>query len=154
MAKRGRKPKNPQLKLLEGVRADRMGGEIPRSSVTKIACPDYLDQKAKAEWSRLVPKLEALGILDAVDESAIAIYCDAHSRWLKARETIESEGVVSETSSGNLKGNPAVAVAREAASQMLAILEQFGCTPLARGRLTIKVEGEIDEFDLFLKKKA
>lgn len=153
MAKRGRKPKNPQLKILEGVRADRRVGEIPRSVDAKITCPAYLDDSARAEWDRITPQLEALGILDACDEAAIAIYCDAHSRWLEARKTIAEHGVVTETALGGLKSNPAVSACREAAQQMLAILEQFGCTPLARGRLTVKIEKEIDEFDEFLKKR-
>jgi len=78
MATRGRKPKPTALKALEGNPGRRALNENepkPRGAVS--ACPDWLEDEAKAEWARMGEILARMGVLTEVDLTACAGYCQA-----------------------------------------------------------------------------
>jgi P27 family predicted phage terminase small subunit len=151
---RGRKPKPAELKILEGVRADR----IPSGVATAVAgvpeCPEHLDDDARAEWFRILPELQQLGVLSRTDGAALALYCDAYSQWVSANREIVTHGLMIETDLGGMKANPAVAMARAAKAQMHRLLVEFGCTPSSRGRISVsKAEPENALTELLRKRK-
>ena len=90
------------------------------------------------EWDRIVARIEPLGILTEADGPALAIYCTAYSRWVRARQLIEAKGLVVDTTDkprGCLKTNPAVAIAEAAEVAMGRILASFGLTPADRSKV-------------------
>jgi P27 family predicted phage terminase small subunit len=51
--------------------------------------PSWLSAAAKAEWKRRIPELNALGVLQKVDVTILAMYCTDFAEWEAAYEECE-----------------------------------------------------------------
>src|SRR5262245_20901412 len=92
---RGRKPTPTKLKIPNGNPGKRPLNDrepIPAAGIPD--CPDHLDAEAKAEWARIVPELEFMGLLTKVDRAALAAYCQAYSRWVNAEQQVAKHGII------------------------------------------------------------
>lgn len=107
------------------------------------ACPDYLNDYARAEWSRVADTLHAIGTLTQIDQTMFAAYCIAYSRWRHAEEDLErmaqtdgsTHAAVIRTKQGNLIQNPMVGVANTARREMQRLAAEFGLSPSARTQI-------------------
>ena len=146
----GRKPKPTAIKKLQG-----NPGKRPLNKAEpqpKKECPDipsHLDLEAIAEWERIVPELLILGILTRIDRAALAAYCMAYSRWVKAEKLIAEKGTLYKTKSGNIMTSPALWVANKAMEQMHKFLTEFGMTPSSRSRIKVSVKIAEDPYEDF-----
>lgn len=116
----------------------------------KIKCPSWLDKEAKKEWKRIYKELEELNLLTNVDITALAIYCDAYSKYIQANKEIEEKGMFVEytnkAGATNTIENPAINTAKKYADIIRRMCAEFGLTPSARAKLTLpkKEEKEVD----------
>jgi P27 family predicted phage terminase small subunit len=151
---RGRKAEPTPLKILKGTRKDRVNAEEPMPPAALPECPECLDSFGRAEWGRIVPQLEAMGVLAEVDGAALALYCAAYSQWVQADMEIGIYGLLVDTGMGGVKANPAVAMARAARAQMHSLLTEFGATPASRSKVKVRDEGKKDALGEFLKRNG
>ncbi len=120
--------------------------------------PRWLTAKAaKAEWDRVVPLLEAAGLLTELDQSLLASYCQNWSNYLTAESEIVKHGqvvyVTATTKTGNMTKplvNPAIRNASIFHKAFIASATKLGLTPLDRGRINAVEPNEDDELDRFL----
>ena len=92
---RGRKPKPTILRVLEGNPGKRPLNDCePTPPVCEPQRPDWLDEEAQAEWSRIVPELHEMGLLARADRAAMAAYCTAWSRWVQAEALVKKFGPI------------------------------------------------------------
>lgn len=160
---RGRKPKPTKLKLIDGTRPDRINTAEPVATPGRPDPPTHLDQVALEEWHRLIPVLEGMQVLTVADGSALAIYCEAHSRARAAQADIEKRGLMIETryerknKAGEVveeqtvvKLNPSTQVVNAANTVMLRVLTEFGLTPSSRSRIKADVAPAVDRLTAFL----
>lgn len=153
---RGRKPQPTPLKILSGARPDRVNHAEPNCPPSRPFRPAHLDgdHAACVEWDRLLPDLEAAGILSQIDGPALALYCAAFSRYIQSEKEVATHGLLIETASGGLKANPAVTMARECRTEMMRLLAEFGCTPSSRSRVKTSLnEKPKDLLSEFIAKK-
>lgn len=150
MATRGRKPKPPEVKALEGERPDRMPPAPPTPEDGVGDPPEVLDDEGRRQWHRLAPQLTRAGVLKSTDADALALYCDHYSRWVEANKQIKKEGLLTVGGQGALKMNPAVSIARESMAAMARLLSEFGATPSSRSRVSVAAEGPRDDLADFL----
>jgi P27 family predicted phage terminase small subunit len=144
----GRRPKPPHLKLLTGNPGKRpfhKGQPTPKLELSKP--PAHLDAEAKREWRRVAPQLYECGLLTVLDVDALAIYCASWSMWVEAEKQLEEQGLTVPGRSGTMKANPWLAVANQARRQMLAMAQEFGMTPLSRGRIKVEPPQSPDPFE-------
>jgi P27 family predicted phage terminase small subunit len=153
MGRRGPKPRPTALKIVAGVRADRINGSEPVAVPGRPECPEHLDATARTEWERIVPMLEESGVLSRVDGSAVALYCAAYSRWVTAKEKIEENGLVEVAGHGSLKVSPYVQIAQSAERDMLRLLAEFGGTPSSRSRVNAATPKPSDPFEAFVSRR-
>ncbi len=134
---RGRKPVPTAMKLLRGNPGKRpLNQREPKPPVTIPRCPQHLDAEARREWRRVSRELYDMGVLSLVDRPALAIYCQAWSRWVRAEKLMHKSGeVLKAKGSGALYQNPYLAVANKAMEQMARFLAEFGMTPVSRTRV-------------------
>ena len=133
---RGRKPKPTKLKLLAGNPGGRpLNDREPEPEVTIPDCPDHLTDVAKAEWERIAPELESLGLLSEIDRAALAGYCTAWGRWVEAEEQLKKTGTIVKSPNNFPIQSPFLAIANKALGQMREFLTEFGMTPSARSRV-------------------
>lgn len=146
MGQRGPKPKKPALKILAGNPGHR---PIPPASGHRVrrgapVRPVELTGEAAAEWDRLVPDLDAAGLLAVTDRGILAAYCLAVTDMLAARDAINREGrIVSEViqnSRGDVLGkrlreHPACRMLERASGRVDKYAAALGITAAARSRL-------------------
>lgn len=160
MGRRGPPPKPTALNELQGNPGKRAKNDRePKPTAGRPTMPSWLPKEAKAEWKRLVPELEKVGLLTVVDRTALAAYCLAHHELVDATRTLEAEGrIVSEAIVGRKKKDgvqvdevvghkkkqhPAVKLQRDAFTRVKQFLAEFGLTPASRARL--KTDGGEEE---------
>lgn len=152
MAKRGRKPKPPELKILTGT--SRRPANPVAATHGAPGIPDKPamvagDPIASAEWDVVVADLDGRGILSKSDRGILAAYCNAYSRLHNAwklcdvYETATRDGAA-------VKGNPAVAMASQASKDLARAAAELGLTPTARVRVG-PAAAAADSFDQFLQ---
>ncbi|MGF6932971.1 P27 family predicted phage terminase small subunit [Paraburkholderia sp. UCT70] len=139
-------PRKPTaLRIIEGNRGHRpipKNEPKPRRGVPKP--PAHLDSYALAEWDRITPELDAIGMLSTVDGTTLAAYCQCVSRWMQAEESIQrmkardklTSALMIKTSNGNAIQNPLVGVANRAMLMAIRFASEFGMSPAARARLS------------------
>lgn len=136
-------PRKPEaLSALEGNPGKRTYGETPKPKVGAPRPPHDLTGEALAEWGRIVPELEAIGLLSVVDRAALIAYVCSWATFDECRKDIEARGVMVEGRDGNLVKNPSVAMQRDALAQIKIWCSEFGLTPSSRAKMQIPGGGD------------
>jgi len=135
--------------------AEKVMGEAPPIKTTP---PAWLDETAKKEWRRLIKECKAMGILSTLDMGALAICCDAYSKYMAATLKINDTTLVgthtNKSGAKNLVINPFVMVAQKYSDTYKKYATDLGLTPAARMRMTTinTPEPEKDELIDFIKR--
>lgn len=171
------RPVPTELKKLGGNAGHRpLNAAEPKPTQGEPPMPEGLSGAAQAEWQRIVPELQTLGLLTIIDGSALAAYCQNYGTWFEAMLKIDEYGVITEvpimkkikvkTDEGktvyldeptgylSLKKNPAVTVANEAMKLMKSFLVEFGMTPASRAKLHVEGAKEENPLDVWLTKQG
>lgn len=118
----------------------------------KVSCPSWLDGVARAEWQRIIGDLKELELVSNLDLTALAMYCDAYSKYRVASELVRKEGPVIEfrnaTGAVNQVKHPAVEVMKTMAGIAKSYGAEFGLSFGARARLVPGPEEESKETEL------
>ncbi|MFC4608802.1 phage terminase small subunit P27 family [Streptomyces maoxianensis] len=111
--------------------------------------PDWLPEKARAEWDRVTAVCGTHPLwLQHGDVAILTAYCHTWATWLEAAQDIADRGsLVPGRSSADSAGddgprlvkNPSVQIARDAAAQLRALCRELGFSPDARRRVDIGV---------------
>jgi P27 family predicted phage terminase small subunit len=161
----GRRPKPTELKKIQGNPGKRrLNKSEPRPRAGVPQMPNGMPLEARAEWNRIAPILEKMGVLTAADGAALAAYCKLHAQILQAEAAIKKFGIVTAQFVGEgvvvLKKNPAVTVKAEALRLVKGFLLEFGLTPASRSKLTVSegrdLEPDVkaqDKLEDFLSRK-
>ncbi len=153
MGRRGPTPKPTHIKALEGNPGKRpLKGNNAKPRSVAPDCPDWLSAEAKAEWKRLAPELERLGLLTLLDRAAFSCYCQSFAHWVQAQRVLREHGTMYVTGSGRVRERPEVAIAGSFLKLMRAFAVEFGLTPSSRSRLSLPdpPADEDDEFATWL----
>lgn len=141
---RGRKPIPTATKKLRGNPGKRpLNKAEPQFARVLPRCPSHLSVEARREWRRVSAELYAQGLLTRVDRAALAGYCQAYGRWVRAEEALAQSSLVVKTVAGNIIPNPYLAIANRAMDDMRRFMVEFGMTPSSRSRIT--AAGPADE---------
>jgi P27 family predicted phage terminase small subunit len=151
----GRKKKPINLVVLEGNPGKRKIPATPQPPSDMPDPPKHLDAYGLEEWDRIAHGLNVMGVLSQVDQSALAAYCMAYSRWRTAEEEMQKRvakggalaGLVDKTAAGNIIQNCLVGIANKAAADMVRYAAEFGMTPSARARLGVGSEKPKSKFE-------
>jgi P27 family predicted phage terminase small subunit len=129
---RGRKPKPPGMSTR---RPDRLEQGPPAKLPP---CPPHLAGEARKEWYRMGRRLLSYGLMSELDRGGLAIYCQAWARWVEAEGQLAKFGTVVVPPSGFPVQSPYLAIANKAMEQMTRILVEFGMSPSARSKVTVR----------------
>ncbi|MCX4686774.1 phage terminase small subunit P27 family [Kitasatospora purpeofusca] len=104
--------------------------------------PAWLAEEARAEWARIVPELDRLGVLAHLDRAVLSTYCSAWAKFVAAEQLLQDDELVAERRAGNGPAkHPAWQIWRESATTVAALAKELLITPTARLR-TVKPEGD------------
>jgi P27 family predicted phage terminase small subunit len=122
-------------------RKDRAPKNEPEPELQIPPVPPELCDDAKLEWGRVSIQLFKLGLLSGIDRAALAAYCAAWGRWVRAERMLRklgdggADGLLTKTAQGNIIQNPLVGIANTAANNMMRFATEFGMTPSSRARV-------------------
>jgi P27 family predicted phage terminase small subunit len=144
----GRPPKPVELKIIEGRREGIDSGGRPIKAVPEFergepVMPIWLPAEARAEWNRVVPELNRLGLLKRIDGAALTAYCMTWQRFVESSAIVAAEGMVlHDDKQGRAQRHPALLTAEAASKELRAWCTQFGMTPSAEQRVA---SGKVDD---------
>jgi len=130
MASPGRKPKNPQLKVIEGNPGGRPIPAMPDLREMDAEAPDWLDGIAHLVWNRYCADLVGRRMLSDIDKELLAAGCAAWSRFVQATKFINVNGLTDKEGSAY----PEVKIAESSAKQARLIFNELGLTPAGRAK--------------------
>ena len=141
MGRRGPLPAPSNVRMLRG----NPGGHQPAHTVSERTpparpdAPEWLSEEARAEWDRVVPELDGLGILARVDRGVLALYCDTWGKFVAvSREIDGTDATVKPRNRGEGSvRHPLWTTYRALGGQLQSLASKLGCEPSARARLAI-----------------
>ena len=129
--------KSAAVHLLSGkqVKTNRLNLSLPTPEAGIPTPPKHLSNAARVYWKKIVPQLDAMGILTKVDATAIEMLCETYADIQGLRELQPL--------------TPAIARQISDTDRRLKNwLNEFGLTPASRSRVTAAEKSEDrDEFD-------
>ena len=133
----GRRPKPTALKVLKGVRRDRINQNEPKAQPGEPARPEALSPGAAAVWDRLAPLCLGQGTLSLSDGDAFATLCElVATRDLASREKSAPAFQVL-VGDNKPQEHPVLRLERATANALRPYFEKFGLDPQGRARLTV-----------------
>ena len=145
MAARGRPPKPTKVKERAGTLQRCRQKNEPTPDPELPPFPDWASQRAKPYWDEIGKYLYDNGLLTRLDQTALALLCEALCEYCDCRAIFEADAkdgnpaanYVVTTDKGNLIQHPAVGAMNKAWGKAVKMLTQFGMTPSARAGLAI-----------------
>jgi P27 family predicted phage terminase small subunit len=113
-------------------------------TIARPPMPRTLPEEAKAEWRRVVPELESIGIVATIDRGVLIRYCTAWADWCELARLLERSGKLIKGQKGNLVRNPLWLMKRDAEQAIAELARQLGLTPAARLRAGVVHERPAD----------
>lgn len=145
MGERGPVPAPDSVRARRGNPGNRAAPERVKATPGAPNPPTWLDREAMAEWRRVVPDLDRMGVLAKLDRAVLAAYCAAWSKFVRAEKILNDEELVAERRAGNGPAkHPAWQVWREAGTLVATLAKEIFSSPNARLR-AIRPEGEGDD---------
>lgn len=128
------------VKALTGtLRKDRINPREPRQPLAAPRPRQTLAAVARAEHRRLVAALKGLGVMTRADGLALELTAQALAEYRTAVGTLLREGqsyqATTEAGAVMHRARPEQAIAADAWRRAMHGLEQFGLTPVARGKV-------------------
>ena len=153
MGKRGPAPTPPALSLLRGHPGRRPRNRCaPTPPAGVPSPPEHLSEVALAEWRRVVPDLEAAGLLTHLDRAALSAYCATWGRVVELERALTTERVVMKTKKGYPVLNPTFTALQSQYKQLMAFLTEFGMTPSSRSRIQVEKPAPESALEAFRRK--
>ncbi len=149
MGSRGPAPTPLRLQLARGeTRPSRLHSGEPRASLTNVRMPREMDPVAKVVWRRVLAT-EAPGVIRAVDEYLLRMYCESVSRYADLVRLYARSGPVVRGARGQeVVRNPLSSMIRAEVDQIRLVGRELGLSPAARAGLHIEISnGLADETD-------
>lgn len=143
---RGRKAKPSTIAWLEGDAGRRRRYKVePLPPEGQPVKPEHLDEIASAEWDQTIKLMADMGILSKADTTALILYVESYSRYRKAADQVAKYGsVMVAKKTGYVYVSPYVAVMNKSLKDCHSLLSEFGLTPAARARLSVKADAQPD----------
>lgn len=119
----------------------------------KFEISENLELEAQAYIKDVLSMLEQNGIMEDVDEAAIQMLAYNYSTFIKASKIIEEQGLTVISDRGNIAEHPAVKIGRDAQTQALKVMAEFGLTAKSRSKLPKLTTVEESPLEKFIKSR-
>lgn len=102
---------------------------------TKFIIPVDIEDEAKTYIQDVLKMLEENGVMEDVDTAALTMLARNYSMFIKASKQLEKDGLTVVSDRGNLSPHPAIKIAKDAQTQAMKVMAEFGLTAKARTKL-------------------
>lgn len=102
---------------------------------TKFIIPVDIEDEAKTYIQDVLEMLKSNGVMEDVDTAALTMLARNYSMFIKASKQLEKDGLTVVSDRGNLSPHPAIKIAKDAQTQAMKVMAEFGLTAKARTKL-------------------
>lgn len=119
----------------------------------QIKIPKDICAKAKVYIKEVIDTLREKGQLQQIDSAAIYMLAQDYDIFIKAQERLRNEGLTVRSDRGNIAPHPLIKIAKDAQTQAVRLMQEFGLTTKARTKITKKdiEDDEESPLDVFIK---
>lgn len=119
----------------------------------QIKMPKDVCAKAKVYIKEVIDTLREKGQLQQIDSAAIYMLAQDYNTFIKAQEILRVEGYTVRSDRGNIAPHPLIKIAKDAQTQAVRLMQEFGLTTKARTKITKKdIEDDKESpLDVFIK---
>lgn len=119
----------------------------------QIKIPKDVCAKAKVYIKEVIDTLREKGQLQQIDSAAIYMLAQDYNTFIKAQEILRNEGLTVRSDRGNIAPHPLIKIAKDAQTQAVRLMQEFGLTTKARTKITKKdiEDDEESPLDVFIK---
>jgi P27 family predicted phage terminase small subunit len=136
------RPVPDNVRALRGNPGKRKPPSRPKAVVAQPSKPTDLKGEGLAEWNRVTPELERMGLLSRIDRGALLLYCASFGLWHETWRRIMADGPVTEDERKLPRKHPLWQVYRDSAALVASLAKDLGLTPASRGRMTVPEKDE------------
>ena len=101
----------------------------------KFKIPNDIESEAKKYITDVCDMLETNGLMENVDTAALTMLDRNYSMFIKASKQLEKDGLTVVSDRGNMAPHPAIKIAKDAQTQAMKVMAEFGLTAKARTKL-------------------
>ena len=101
----------------------------------KYSIPKGIEKEAAEYIQGVLAELENRGVLENIDNAALDMLARNYSTFIKASKQLEIDGLTVTNDRGNIAPHPLVKVAKDAQTQAMKVMLEFGLTAKARTKL-------------------
>ena len=113
--------------------------------------PSDIEKEAKNYMVNVIKMLEENGVMKDVDTAALTMLARNYSMFIKASKQLELEGLTVTSDRGNIAPHPAIKIAKDAQTQAMKVMLEFGLTAKARTKLPKIEQDGYNPFEQFIK---
>lgn len=114
--------------------------------------PKDIEKEAKTYMDNVLTELQNRGMLEQVDAAALTMLARNYSMFIKASKQLETDGLTVTSDRGNIAPHPAIKIAKDAQTQAMKVMLEFGLTAKSRTKLPkMDKEDEDSPFEQFVK---
>lgn len=113
--------------------------------------PKDIEQDAKIYMQDVLDQLNSSGMLENVDSAALTMLARNYSMFIKASKQLEIDGLTVTSDRGNISPHPAIKIAKDAQTQAMKVMLEFGLTAKARTKLPKVDQDGYNPFEQFFK---
>lgn len=141
---RGRKPAPPELKVLRGVRRDRVNARAPIPSEGPPSPPRSLTVEQRRIFRQVTHELAGMRVRCSPDRLIVESLAGMVDWNRKARAELETSGAWGPGARGGEVATPAWRVYRDSTREIARLSAELGLTPTARNRVVTGPEPDSD----------
>ena len=116
-----------------------------------IKLPDGLCKEAREYINEVIKELDSNRLLKRIDSAALTMLAINYSMFIQANKELSRDGLSVRNVQGNIVAHPSIKVAKDAQSQAVVILKDFGLTVKSRSKLPIQDTNTEEDDDVIAK---
>ena len=101
----------------------------------KYSIPKGIEKEAAEYIQGVLAELDNRGVLENIDNAALDMLARNYSTFIKASKQLEIDGLTVTSDRANIAPQPLVKVAKDAQTQAMKVMLEFGLTAKARTKL-------------------
>lgn len=124
--------------------------------MSKFVMPTGLCKEAKDYMKDVVEHLTEAGVIESVDIAALNMLARCYDTFILASKQLETDGLTVRSDRGNISEHPLVKVRKDAITQSIKIMTEFGLTAKSRAKLPQmdNTDDELSPLEQFVKNNS
>lgn len=124
--------------------------------MSKFVMPTGLCKESRDYMKDVVEHLTEAGVIESVDTAALNMLARCYDTFILASKQLETDGLTVRSDRGNISEHPLVKVRKDAITQSIKIMTEFGLTAKSRAKLPQmdNTDDELSPLEQFVKNNS